>query len=171
MIYCLCSFKANQMLKKIKLYAVKVVQYQDRKIFYGVTETGDVPPEIYGHPDTDGDECLIEFFPVLNLKSTDEYAKQRNWQEVEVIGIQDFYIPPLSYDVRWFVSLDPTEITVAPKRKRLLGKDCEIKPKTCLRKNIRLEIELSKQLEGVATQNSLQISEVIEAALRQYLNR
>ena len=161
------------MSEKLKLYAVKVVQYQDRKTFYGVTETGDVPPEIYGHPDTDRDECLIEFFPVLNVcrESIGEYAKQRNWQEVEVSGIQDFYTPPLSCDVRWFVNLDPTEITVAPKRKRLVENVSEVTPKTCLRKNIRLEVELSKRLEGFATQNSLAESEVIEAALRQYLNR
>lgn len=161
------------MLKTLKLFAIKMVQYQDRKIFYGVTETGDVPPEVYGHPDAEGDECLIEIFPVLvlNLESVDEYARQRNWQEVEVIGIQDFYTSPASCDVRWFVNLAPTEFTVAPKRKRLFGDGTELTRKTFVRKNIRLEIELSTRLEEFAMQNDLQMSDVIDAALRQHLNK
>lgn len=108
---------------------------------------------------------------MLNLESVDEYARQRNWQEVEVIGIQDFYTPPTSCDVRWFVNLAPTEFTVAPKRKRLFGDDPELTRKTFVRKNIRLEIELSTRLEEFAMQNDLQMSDVIDAALRQHLNK
>jgi len=137
------------------LFAVKRVQYLDRRdVFYGATETGFVPPEVYAHPDDDGNNRLIKFFAALSdwYMNLEDYAKEKNWIEVEVPNIAEFHTSPLPRDMRWFAESVPVRTTF-------------------VRKNIQLKVELLNKLETFAGQNKLHTSTVIEAALEQYLNR
>lgn len=159
------------MSQNLKLYATKAVQYQDHKVFYAITENGDVPPELYGHPDDNGDECLIKIVPILDLASIDEYVKRNDLIEVEVFGIEDFYSPSPASKVRWFAERSPVEVATTSKRKTLLGHTIGQTRQTFVQKNVRFPIELFKRLELFTEQNELHVSDAIATALQEYLSR
>jgi len=58
-----------------------------------------------------------------------------------------------------------------PKRKSLLRDEPKPVDKTSIHKNIRLPVELFKQLEAFAEQNRLHISDVVVTALQEYFGR
>jgi len=162
------------MQETLNLCLVRVVQYNDHMVFYGITGTGDIPPGLHGHPDENRDESLIAIFPVSDSDrgNLEEYAKQRGgWKQINVYDVSDFCISPQLSSLRCFSNPDPTEITTTPKRKSLLRNESRPVDKTSIHKNIRLPVELFKQLEAFAEQNRLHVSGVIVTALQEYVGR